>query len=112
MADDPVPDPPPEHDPPEPRRSPINPFEAALRRRTAPEIRVSWSLKDMQMLRPDWTSIQCELFLRRHTAKFAAGMIRMGLALLAEMAADPHFTSGTNNGDGKTQPPSPSPPNN
>jgi hypothetical protein len=102
----------PEPDPPAPRRSPINPFEAALRRRAAPEIRVCWTLNDMQNLRPDWTAFQCDMFLRRHTTKFAAAMIRVGLELLASMAADPEFRNDGNSDGGSPKPSPPSPPNN
>lgn len=90
--------------PKEPDRKPppINPFEAARTRPIDPDIRVGWSVRDLQMLRPDWTEEQCQAFLLRHARQFAAGMIRMGLAVLAEMANDPHFTSS--NGDGKRPP--------
>ena len=102
-------EPDPEHPEESHRRSPINPFEAAMRRAQAPDIRVEWSLGDMQLLRPDWTAEQCAAFMRRHAHKFAAGMIRVGLTMLASMSNDAryntHYGPISSNGDGKTSPP-------
>ena len=101
-------------EPKEPRRSPINPFEAARKRPSTPDIRVGWSTHDLQILRPDWTPRQCERFMLRHGQKFAAGMVRLGLSVLASMADDPRFTDGiippqSGNGDGKDGPHLPAP---
>ncbi len=76
-----------------PPNSPIDPFEAARNRGGTPDIRVEWSVRDMQRLRPDWTPQQCAEFLHRHRATFATAMLQTGLIALKAMAADPRFLS-------------------
>jgi hypothetical protein len=83
-------------------------------RPTTPDIRVGWSVHDLQLLRPDWTAAQCERFMLRHAQRFAAGMVRLGLSVLASMAAEPRFSEGivppgSSNGDGKDGPHPPAP---
>jgi hypothetical protein len=52
------------------------------------------------------------MFLRRHTTKFAAAMIRIGLELLASMAADPEFRDDDHSNGGEPKPSPPRQPNN
>lgn len=80
---------------------PIAPF-AAARARTSADITITWSVANLQDLRPDWTKEQCEAFMRRMARPFATEMLRMGLTALLEMtrpAARDTAKSGQNDTD-------------
>jgi hypothetical protein len=69
---------------------PVDPF-AAARVRKPTEITVEWTVADIQSMRPDWTPRECEEFMQRIAARFAAGILALGLSLIRALATDPRF---------------------
>ena len=66
----------------------IDPFAAAMARVSA-DITLTWSVADMQSLRPDWSKAQCEAFMRCVAKHFAPEVLRVGLAMLLVMSRNP-----------------------
>ncbi len=71
-------------------KSPIDPFEAAQARQSS-DVTVVWTSADVQRIRPDWSSLECEEFLRKVRDRFASGLLQAGITLLQALSIDPRF---------------------
>jgi hypothetical protein len=68
----------------------IDPFAAAMAKISA-DITITWSVADMQSLRPEWSKAQCAAFMRCVAKHLAPEVLRVGLAMLLVMSQNPKW---------------------